>query len=281
MTRKRSHLLPIDRTVAPDASLEALIAPYRKPVEAYLDTPLAPLNRQLEGLTGRVEDTALVDLIHRVQLDSGHADVSLATMFVPTTVFPAGTVTVRQIFALYPYENWLYTVELTGEQLRQALEHAASFFPSWPPGPQGLRLPGYSADSAEGVSYEMDLSRPVGQRIRNLRYRGRPLDPRITLRVAVNNYRYSGGGGYRMLNGQPIVYRSNEEVRELIVDWLARTHRMIEQPDGNWRVVPDAARRALLHEATHPSRRPTAPEAAVPWLDRLLPVRFALLPSVH
>jgi 2',3'-cyclic-nucleotide 2'-phosphodiesterase/3'-nucleotidase len=282
VTRKRSHLLPIDRNVAPDADLEALIAPYRKPVETYLDTPLAHLDRPLEGSAGRVDDTALVDLIHRVQLDSGHADVSLATMFLPTTVFPAGTVTVRQIFALYPYENWLYTVELTGEQLRQALEHAASFFPSWPPGPQGLRLPSYSADSAEGVSYELDLSRPVGQRIRNLRYRGGPLDPRTTLRVAVNNYRYSGGGGYRMLDGQPIVYRSSEEVRELIVDWLAQTHRMIQQPDGNWRVVPEAARRALLREAEHPPRGSAAPEAAVRWLDHLLlPARFARLPAVR
>jgi len=58
---------------------------------------------------------------------------------------------------------------MTGAQLKDALEHAASFFPAWPVPPgQNLWLPGYNADSAEGASNVIDLTQPVGQRIRDL-----------------------------------------------------------------------------------------------------------------
>jgi 2',3'-cyclic-nucleotide 2'-phosphodiesterase (5'-nucleotidase family) len=90
-------------------------------------------------------------------------------------------------------------VEMTGAQLKDALEHAASFFPAWPsPVSERLKLPGYEADSAEGVSYVVDLTQPAGVRIRGLTYKGKPLDPAQKLRVAINNYRYTGGGGYHV-----------------------------------------------------------------------------------
>lgn len=277
---KQARLLPVTNEVPVDPELERSIASSQMPVNRYLDTPLAQLDRPLSGRDGRIADNALVDLIHRVQMEAGQADVSLATMFIPSTTFPAGPVTVREIFALYPYENWLYTVQMTGEQLRQALEHAASFFPSWPPALEGLRLPSYSADSAEGVSYAIDLRRPPGDRIRSLRFRGQPLRPDVRLRVAVNNYRYSGGGGYRVLAQLPILFRSQEEVRELIIDRLNRTHHLPTQPDDNWRVLPEAARLALLREAERTSGVGSAAEAAENFLRERL-VFWPRIPLVH
>ena len=54
------------------------------------------------------------------------------------------------------------------------------------------------------MSYEIDLTRPVGDRIRDLQFHGKPLDPAQTLRVAINNYRYTGGGGYSVYKGLPV-----------------------------------------------------------------------------
>lgn len=138
---------------------------------------------------------------------------------------------------------------MTGAELKDALEHAASFFPPWPAPPGRLRLPSYNADSAEGVSYRVDLTMPVGKRIADLSYRGQPLRPDQKLRVAINNYRYTGGGGYRMLGGLPVVYRSPEEERDAIIKYLRAGHPIPPAPDGNWQVVPPEARQALIRAA--------------------------------
>ena len=122
---KYSHLVPVTRDVPPDPAIERIDAPYHAELERYLNTPIAKIDRPLSGATGRIDDNALVDLIQHVQMADGKADVSLATMFIPSTRWPAGPVTIHRVFALYPYENWLYTVEMTGAQFTNAPERAA------------------------------------------------------------------------------------------------------------------------------------------------------------
>ena len=72
--------------------------------------------------------------------------------------------------------------------------------------------------------------------------------------MAINNYRYAGGGGYRSLVGLPVVYRSRHEERTLIIDYLRAGHTVPAKPDGNWQVVPASARQALVREAESPIR---------------------------
>ena len=247
---KHSQTIPVTGSVAADPEILKIAEPYHETTQKYLDTPIATSEADLDGITGRLVDNPLVDLIHKVQMEYGHADVSMATIFFPGVHIPAGPVTVRQVAALYIYENTLYTVEMTGAQLKQALEHAASFYPAWPLATeQAPQLPSYSADSAEGVSYEMDLTRPAGDRIVDLTFQGQALDPTRKLRVAINNYRYTGGGRYDVYNGLPILYRSPEEIRELLIEYLARTKKIPAQADGNWEIIPPAAREALIDEA--------------------------------
>jgi 2',3'-cyclic-nucleotide 2'-phosphodiesterase / 3'-nucleotidase len=244
---------------AEDPEIVRIVQPYEKKVEAYLNTPIARATQDMSGELARYEDEPLVDAIQRAQMEYAHADVSLATMFIPSTRVAAGTVTIRDAFAVYPYENTLYAVEMTGAQLKDALEHAASFYPAWP-APEGkrMRLPGYNADSAEGVSYEMDLTKPTGSRIVNLEFHGKPLEASQKLRVAVNNYRYTGGGGYSVFSDGastfsgtkplPVAFRSNQEIRELLIDYLRKV-KTIPAADGNWRIVPEAARKAIEAQA--------------------------------
>jgi 2',3'-cyclic-nucleotide 2'-phosphodiesterase (5'-nucleotidase family) len=253
---KHSQTIPVTSQVAPDPDITKLIEPYQAEVQNYLDTPIAKSEKALSGEYGRYQDEPLLDLIHKVQLEAGHADVSMATIFYPGVTVPAGAVTVRDASALYIYENMLYTVEMTGAQLKDALEHAASFFPSWPvPAGQKLRLPGYNADSAEGVSYTIDLTQPVGQRIRNLTFHGAPPSAEQKLSVAINNYRYSGGGGYSVYQGLPIVYQSHKEISELLVDYLKRVKTVPSVADGNWKIEPPEALAAIEKAADEESKR--------------------------
>jgi len=251
---KRSWTIPVTPETVADPEIMRIAAPYHEATQKYLDTPIAYSSKQLSGEDERYDDGPLVTLINKVQMEAGHADVSLATMFYPGTIIPKGPVTVRQAAALYTYENALYVVKMRGEQLKDALEHAASFYPFWPPSPgQKLALPGYNADSALGVSYEIDLTKPVGDRIRNLRFEGKPLAPDRELRVAVNNYRYTGGGRYKVYQGLPIVYRSPEGIRDLLIAYLQRTGKIPDESDGNWKIIPRDAVSAMEVQAAKDS----------------------------
>jgi hypothetical protein len=140
--------------------------------------------------------------------------------------------------------------------LKQALERAASYYTSWPLKPgEHPRLPGYNADSAEGVDYVIDLTQPVGERIRDLTYQGKPLDPDQKLRVATNNYRYAGGGHYDVFKGLPIVYRSPQEIRDLIIEYVSRAGALPTDCDHNWKIVPPEAVEAMLQEAREREER--------------------------
>jgi 2',3'-cyclic-nucleotide 2'-phosphodiesterase/3'-nucleotidase len=247
---KHSRVIKTTESVAADAAILKLAAPYEAATEKYLDTPIAISEAAMDGSLARYEDDPLVDLIHRVQLDAGHADVSMATMFFPGVQIPKGPVTVRQAAALYVYDNSLYTVEMTGAQLKDALEHAAGFYTAWPaPAGTPLKLPGYNADSAEGVSYEIDLTKPVGERVLNLMFRGKALDPAEKLRVAINNYRYTGGGGYSVYKGLPILEQTGVEIRDLLIEYLTRSGKIPSAADGNWKIVPPEAVAAMEKQA--------------------------------
>lgn len=241
---KTARSLPITSATPADPEVMALVAPYHEATQAWLDRPLGRSGRVLTAFDSRVRDNALVDLIHRVQLDAGAADVSIAASFNLAARLPAGPVTVRDIAGLYVYENTLVTVELTGAQLKEALEHSARYFRPYVAGRTAAQLidpqiPGYNFDTAEGVDYTIDLTRAPGDRIIDLTFRGRPLSPGERLRVAVNNYRVNGGGGYTMYRDAPVLYRSATEIRDLIIDWVERHPEIPAEPTGNWRLHPE------------------------------------------
>jgi 2',3'-cyclic-nucleotide 2'-phosphodiesterase/3'-nucleotidase len=126
--------------------------------------------------------------------------------------------------------------------LKDALEHSAKYFRPYEPGktPAELvdeKIPAYNFDIAEGVTYALNIAKPIGQRIENLQFQGQPLSPTQKLRLATNNYRVNGGGGYTMYKGAPVVYRSSVEIRELIIDWVERHKTIPTEPTNNWKIV--------------------------------------------
>ena len=239
---KAAQSLPVGKDTPADPRILALAEPYHKEALAWLDRPIGTSDRVIEA-GNSLRDSAMLDLIQRAQLEAGHADVSLASSFNPHARIPAGPVTVRDIAGLYVYENTLYVIEVTGAQLRAALEHSARYFLPYEAGksPEELIDPNvrsYNFDVAEGVTYEIDITRPVGERIRNLCFKEAPLDPGAKLRLALNNYRFNGGGGYTMFKDATVLSHSSEEIRDLIIDWVERHHAIPAEPIGNWRLLP-------------------------------------------
>lgn len=196
--------------------------------------------------SARLRDLPLIDLIQEVQRKASGAQLSTAAAFSLDATLPPGEITVAQIARLYPYENSLRALRLSGAQVRAFLEHSARYWtvqaaadgtPRVAPDP---RIPGYNFDLLAGAEYEIDLSRPIGQRITALTYEGRPVAPTDSFTVAINNYRAGGGGGYDMLRGAPVVWESPTEIRDLLIEEVRR--RGVLRPEDfhreNWRLLP-------------------------------------------
>ncbi|MGH9933370.1 MAG: bifunctional metallophosphatase/5'-nucleotidase [Pyrinomonadaceae bacterium] len=239
---RAARTIAVDDRMAPDAEILRLGEPYNRETQAWLSRPIGESAAELTAAEARFADTAILDLIQRVQLEAGKADVSMAAVFNPEARIAKGPVTVRDIAGLYVYENTLVVLEVTGQQLKDALEHSAKYFRAYEPGksPAELvdeKIPAYNFDIAEGVTYTLNIAKPFGQRIENLQFQGNPLAPTQKLRLATNNYRVNGGGGYTMYKGAPVVYRSSAEIRELIIDWVERHQTIPTEPTNNWKIV--------------------------------------------
>jgi 2',3'-cyclic-nucleotide 2'-phosphodiesterase / 3'-nucleotidase len=254
---KRSQLLAVTDQVAADRRILKLTAPYHEATEAYLRTPVAESAAELSGARGRFEDSAAVDAIHAVQLHYTKADVSLTALFQPSVRIPKGPVTVREMASLYLYDNELYTLAGDGRMVREALENAARFFltcrdEACAEGPLiNAAMPGFNFDMAQGVEYEIDLRAPAGSRIKNLRFRGEPLRDDQPLKIALNNYRAAGSGGYEMFRRGQVLWRSGREIRDLLIEYYTERKQLPAAPDGNWRVMPPSAVETLLRSAAN------------------------------
>ncbi|MEP6636431.1 MAG: 5'-nucleotidase C-terminal domain-containing protein, partial [Acidobacteriota bacterium] len=240
---RAARTIPVDDKVEGDPDILKLGAPYDRETQGWLSRVIGECAEELTAREARFQDTAILDLIQRVQLEAGKADVSMAAVFNSDARIARGPVTVRDIAGLYVYENTLVVLEVTGRQLKDALEHSAKYFKPYEPGktPAELvddKIPAYNFDLAEGVDYVIDIRKPIGSRIQNLTFRGKPLEPAQKVRLATNNYRVNGGGGYTMYKNAPVVYRSSEEIRELIIDWVERHKTIPTAPTSNWRIVP-------------------------------------------
>jgi 2',3'-cyclic-nucleotide 2'-phosphodiesterase/3'-nucleotidase len=243
MYAKAARTIPADDRVEPDPEIVKLAEPYDRETQGWLSRVIGNSSQELTAREARFRDTAILDLIQKVQLEAGKADVSMVASFNADARIAKGPVSVRDIAGLYVYENTLAVLEVTGQQLKDALEHSAKYYKSYIPGKPltdliDEKIPAYNFDIAEGVTYELDISKPIGQRIQNLRFHGQPLSPTKKLRLATNNYRVNGGGGYTMYKNAPVVYRSSEEIRELIIDWVERNKTIPVTPNNNWRIVP-------------------------------------------
>ncbi|MDN6761816.1 bifunctional metallophosphatase/5'-nucleotidase [Acidipropionibacterium jensenii] len=254
-----------------DPSLVAdpqLAAAHRRTV-AYVNTPVARCTTTLSARSATVRDTPILDLVAQTQVDAvaraladlGGEDADLPVIaqvspFSRTAELPAGQVRLRDIAGMYPFENTLAAIRLTGGQLRDYLEHSASYFGQVAPGTpidprpvteggitrasrQGRTVWDYNFDALTGVTYRIDITRPVGSRICDLAWQGTELATDQPFALAVNNYRLNGGGGFPHVRQAPVLWDGQLEIRQLLIETV--TERGVIDPADfftrNWEVV--------------------------------------------
>jgi 2',3'-cyclic-nucleotide 2'-phosphodiesterase/3'-nucleotidase len=203
--------------------------------------------------SARVADTPLIDFVLDVERRASGAQLASTAVFSTDASLAAGPVTVAEIAALYPYDNTLRAVKITGAELRSYLEQSARYFRRNADGTVDVdpAVPGFDYDVVAGVDYTIDLALPTGHRITKLEYQGRPVVPTDSFTLALNNYRQTGGGGYAMLRTAPVVYDRQLEIRQLLIDEVRRRAVLVPRDyvHYNWRIVPPSAiGRLLAHQ---------------------------------
>ena len=197
---------------------------------------------EIKGIPeGKLRDTAVMDLINAVQLANSGADVSAAALFADTSDILKGPINYGAIFGIYKFDNTLYKVEVTGAELKAYMEWSAACYNQWKPGDISISFdpskPGYLYDMFAGVDYQIDLSKPVGKRIVNVQFKGKPLADTQRLTLAVNNYRYSSALKAQKLVAATKQWESPNSIRDMLVAYIKDQGTIDPKVDNNWKIV--------------------------------------------
>ncbi|MBF8189288.1 5'-nucleotidase C-terminal domain-containing protein [Nonomuraea sp. K274] len=246
-------------TVQEDPKIVELLKPQHDSTVGYVNTVVAKSAQELSAAESPYKDTPILDYIQHVQVetikqalpDNELPVLSIAAPFSRTAVFPAGDIRVRDVAGLYVFDNTLMAVKLTGAQIKDYLEYSARYFNQLAPGaPVDLSkltnaagTPDYNYDQLSGVSYDIDVAKPAGQRIAGLTFEGAPIPADKEFVVAINNYRQSGGGGFPHVTGAEVVYNAQVEIRQAMIEYATAEGTI--DPSGfaaaNWKLTRDGA----------------------------------------
>ncbi|HOP58010.1 MAG TPA: bifunctional UDP-sugar hydrolase/5'-nucleotidase [Bacteroidales bacterium] len=213
--------------------------------------------------------SSFVDMIHTEQLKLTGADISFAAPFSFDASIEKGDIRVSDMFKLYRYENLLYTINMSGEEIRKYLEFSYSGWLNTMNGPDDymlnyqinkdgkpllingrawLKNPVYDFDSAAGIEYVVDVRKPKGRRvIIKSMSDGRPFSRQAVYRVAVNSFRGNGGGGHLTrgagIKAEEIPSRllcsTRNDMRYLMIESIKKKKNISPVPLNNWKIIPE------------------------------------------
>ncbi len=262
--------------VAADPEFMKVFADDYKAVNDFVSKPIGSFAKSVSTKDAYFGPSAFIDFIHSIQMKTSGADISFAAPLSFVTEVHAGPLYVRDLFKLYKYENRLFTIWLTGKEIKNYLEFSyGDWFNQMKSvndhlllfetddkgnlitdnrGKAKLKNRYYNFDSAYGIYYTVDVTKPIGERITILKMaNGEPFDMNKRYTVALNSYRASGGGGHLTIGaGIPenelasrVVKMSNTDFRMVILDAISSQHGAIDPVAANfWRVVPNEYQKA-------------------------------------
>lgn len=234
-------------------------------VRHYVERPIGRFATTIGTRDSFFGNSAFTDLIHALQLRITGADISLTAPLSFNAQIKEGPVTVADMFKLYRYENKLVVMKMTGRELLGHLEMSYDLWANTMTSPDdhllllspndrddqqrmGFKNYTFNFDSAAGIDYEVDVTRPNGKKVHILRMSdGQPFQLDKDYRVAVNSYRANGGGDLitqgagipkDSLDGR-IVYQTELDLRYYLMQEIERMGTVHPQAGHNWRFVPE------------------------------------------
>ena len=233
-------------------------------VKKYVTTEIGSFTTSMTSRDCYFGSSSLVDFIHDVMLSTSGADISFASPLSFDVTVKEGAASLSDMYKLYSYENDLCMMSLSGSEIRRYLEKSYNGWVTTMTSPAdhllkinsgdakrdkffGLATPFYNLDSAAGIIYEVDATKPFGSRIIiKSMADGTPFDDNRTYKVAVNSYRAAGGGGM-LTDGaginkadleKRILWRGDYTLRDYIIQYVRKHSPITPKPHNNWCFTP-------------------------------------------
>lgn len=234
-------------------------------VNNFINRPIGVFEESIYSRDCYFGNAAFTDFIHDLQLQITGADISFNAPLAFDISIQKGEVHISDMFNLYRYENQIYVLRLTGEEIRKHLEMSYDQWVNTMTSPDdhimllseytqndlqrfGFKNLAFNFDSAAGIDYEVDVTKPDGQKVRILRMsNGEPFDEKQWYKVAMNSYRGNGGGELLTKGaGIPreelvnrIIFESERDQRYYLTKEIERMKVIYPKKHNNWRFVPE------------------------------------------
>ena len=234
-------------------------------IKQYVDRKIGYFENPIYTRESFFGNSAFTDLIHNLQLQISKADISFNAPLSFNAVINAGDVTQGDMFKLYRFENLLFVLRMTGEEIRKHLEFSYNMWVNTMTSPDdhalrlnddskedqqrtGFQYYTFNFDSACGIDYEVDLTKPDGQKVHILQMsNGQPFDEKKWYKVVMNSYRANGGGELLTRGaGIPIdslearvLFNTEKDQRYYLTEEIMHMKTINPQPNNNWRFVPE------------------------------------------
>lgn len=260
---------------APDKAFLEKFAPQREKIRNYVARKIGNVSEEMSIDDAFFGPSSFMSFLHRLQLDISGADISFAAPLSFGAVIRKGPMKVSDTFTLYKYENMLYVIKMTGREIKSYLEESYSIwtrqitdsqhhlinFTSENPSLNDNRLakPAYNFDSATGIDYTVDVTKPKGEKINiSSLSDGRSFSLDSTYTVAINSYRANGGGNLlsdgagisREELKKRIVSATDKDLRYYLIDYIEKHPDIEVQTIHNWKFIPDG----IVEKATEIDR---------------------------
>ncbi len=254
----------------PDPSFMSEFGDYSKKVETFVNRKIGEFTATSTTADAYFGPSSFIDFINNAQLSIGNAEVSFAAPLTFDATIEKGPVYVRDMFKLYKFENFLYTMNLTGLEIDKFLEHSYKLWMNTMKSPDDhlirfklnddgsldLRRDGkvqlasnyYSFDSALGIIYTVDVSKPAGERVNIISMAdGTPFDTNKVYKVAINSYRGNGGGGHLTegcgINQEELKNRISfstvKDLRYYILKKIESEGVVTPKSFNQWKILPE------------------------------------------
>ena len=255
----------------PDPGFMARYSSGLEEAKNFVSRPVGEVTEMISSRESMFGPSKFVDLIHTIQLELTSADVSFSAPLSFNAKIDKGIVYVRDMFDLYKYENLLYTMELSGQEIKDYLEYSYSIWFNqmqdendhllkFKLGENGeikysertkspeLEERYYNYESAAGIDYSVDVTKPAGSKINITGFsNGNDFDLNKKYKVAVNSYRGNGGGGHLTRGAKipqeelskRVINSTEKDLRYYLMKWIEKEKVVTPKLIGNWKVIPE------------------------------------------